>query len=84
MPPKRKSAEVEVIDLTGDDDTVIDLTKETEDDIPSSEPPTDPIHEPNPVRVIFQVIDNPGPPEALLQMFSQDEDGKRAGKKNKK
>lgn len=81
MPTKRKSPEVEIIDLTGDDDTVIDLTHETEEHIPNSEPPTNPIHESHPVRVTFQVIDNPRPPEAILQMFSQDDDGKRASKK---
>ena len=85
MPPKKLSTKREIIDLTADDDDVIDLTQDEEkDNSDSGQIPNSNENKPNNKRITFEEIQDPKPPEALMEMFRlREEQGNHVIQKKK-
>ena len=73
MPPK-KNMKREIIDLTAEEDDVIDLTQDEEMATSDTGQGTNPHNKPNQQRITFQEIRDPKPPDALLEMFRVEEE----------
>ena len=74
MPPK-KNMKREIIDLTAEEDDVIDLTQDEEMATSDTGQGTNPHNKPSDQpRITFQEIRDPKPPDALLEMFRVEEE----------